>query len=87
MRLWDLYMLYGDQILICFAYTICKFHQSEANSAFEMQFKSPETLLKSDFEGIVDLLQNKLSNDFGCSDDEAIRLLHENMFELRRKRR
>lgn len=44
---------------------------------------SAEDLLRNDFEGIVDLLQNRLAENFGCSDDEAVRMLHVNMYELK----
>ncbi|XP_033628907.1 USP6 N-terminal-like protein [Asterias rubens] len=70
LRLWDIYMLEGDKILIAMSFNLMKMHR--------------RMLLKKDMETIVRYLQESLVNDFGYKDDEAIESLQESIADLRR---
>ncbi|XP_067950772.1 USP6 N-terminal-like protein [Watersipora subatra] len=72
LRLWDVFMLEGERILIPMAYTIFKFHGKK--------------LLKMPMERFVRFLQHDLEQDFGFSDDTVIGSLEPNREELKRSR-
>ena len=68
-RLWDLYLLEGDCILIAMAYNILRMHQ--------------KTLLKMDMDGLMEFLQNTLPKSFGFDDETVIDRLKDCLAELR----
>ncbi|XP_071492603.1 USP6 N-terminal-like protein [Diadema antillarum] len=70
LRLWDIFMLEGDKILISMAYTLMKLHR--------------RVLIKKDMELVVRYLQEQLVIDFGYKDDEVIDSLQEGISELKR---
>ncbi|XP_041452882.1 USP6 N-terminal-like protein isoform X3 [Lytechinus variegatus] len=72
LRLWDIFMLEGDKILISMAYTLMKLHR--------------RVLIKKDMEMVVRYLQEQLVIDFGYRDDEVIDALQEGISELKRSK-
>ncbi|XP_078719712.1 USP6 N-terminal-like protein isoform X2 [Lampetra fluviatilis] len=72
LRLWDIYMLDGERLLIAMAYTTLKLHKKR--------------LMKMEMEGLVGFLQQSLNEDFLYEDHFVIDQLHNNMAELRRNK-
>lgn len=70
LRLWDIYMLEGDRILMAMAFNLMRMHKKH--------------LLKKDMETVVRYLQESLVKDFGYKDDEVIEALQECLADLRR---
>ncbi|XP_022105991.1 USP6 N-terminal-like protein [Acanthaster planci] len=70
LRLWDIYMLEGDKILVAMSFNLMKMHR--------------RMMLKKDMETIVRYLQERLVDDFGFKDDEVIESLQESIADLRR---
>ncbi|XP_014675899.1 PREDICTED: USP6 N-terminal-like protein [Priapulus caudatus] len=70
LRLWDIYVLEGEKLLVAAAYCILKLHR--------------RTLQKMIFEHILEFLSREVEKNFGSDDDEAIDQLQECMAELRR---
>ncbi|XP_038048916.1 USP6 N-terminal-like protein [Patiria miniata] len=70
LRLWDIYMLEGDKILVAMSFNLMKMHR--------------RMMLKKDMETVVRYLQEQLVDNFGYKDDEVIESLQEAMAELRR---
>jgi len=72
-RIWDLYLLEGESIMLTMAYTILKLHR--------------KTLLKMGMDELMEFLQKTLEKDFGFDDDFVIETaLRENLAELRSAR-
>lgn len=70
LRLWDIFILEGDKVLIAMSYNLMKMHK--------------KVLLKKDMEHIVSYLQEQLVEDYGYKDDYTIETLQETLNELRR---
>uniref|UniRef100_H2YCL4 Rab-GAP TBC domain-containing protein n=1 Tax=Ciona savignyi TaxID=51511 RepID=H2YCL4_CIOSA len=70
LRIWDIYILEGERVLTCMAFTTLRIHKHE--------------LKKMDMDGIVRFLQEKLAQNFGFDDDLVIEQLKINMGELKR---
>ncbi|PIK48259.1 putative USP6 N-terminal-like protein-like [Apostichopus japonicus] len=70
LRLWDIFILDGDKVLIAMSYNLMKMHK--------------KVLLKKDMELIVRYLQERLVEDFGYKDDYTIETLQETISELKR---
>ena len=68
LRVWDLFLLLGDIILLAMAYNILKLHS--------------KTLVKMDMDLIADFFQKKLPASFGFEDDYVIDCLRESLEEL-----
>jgi len=69
-RIWDLYLLEGECILLAMAFTILKLHR--------------KTLLKMEMDELMEFLQKTLVDDFGYEDDFVVETaLRENLAELR----
>jgi len=72
-RIWDLYLLHGETIMIAVAYTILKLHR--------------KSLLKMGMDELMEFLQKTLEIDFGYEDDFVIETsLRESLAELRSAR-
>jgi len=72
-RIWDLYLLEGECILLAMAFTILKLHR--------------KTLLKMGMDELMEFLQKTLVEDFGYEDDFVVETaLRENLAELRSAR-
>lgn len=72
-RIWDLYLLHGETIMIAVAYTILKLHR--------------KSLLKMGMDELMEFLQKTLESDFGYEDDVVIETsLRESLAELRSAR-
>jgi len=73
LRIWDLYLLHGERIMIAMAYTILKLHR--------------KTLLKMGMDELMEFLQMTLETDFGYEDDFVVETaLRESLAELRSAR-
>jgi len=59
LRLWDIYLLEGENVMVCAAYTILKVHRKEL-------------LAKKNMDDILNHLQSKIPSDFGMDYDTAI---------------
>lgn len=71
-RVWDVFLYYGDCILIVMAYNIIKMHRS---IFFNINFNNNiflETILKFQMEGFMDFVQQKLSVNFGFTNDQVM---------------
>lgn len=69
-RVWDLYLLEGDTIMIAMAYTILKLHR--------------KPLLKMEMDELMEFLQKTLETDFGYEDDFVIETaLKDSLADLR----
>jgi len=69
-RVWDLYLLEGDTIMIAMAYTILKLHR--------------KSLLKMEMDELMEFLQKTLETDFGYEDDFVIETaLKESLADLK----
>jgi len=72
-RIWDLYLLEGESVLLVMAFTILKLHR--------------KTLLKMGMDELMEFLQKTLVDDFGYEDDFVVETaLRENFNELRSAR-
>eukprot|EP00092_Neocalanus_flemingeri_P032883 GFUD01035762.1.p1 GENE.GFUD01035762.1~~GFUD01035762.1.p1 ORF type:complete len:854 (+),score=257.98 GFUD01035762.1:282-2843(+) len=72
-RIWDLYLLEGECIMIAMAYTILKLHR--------------KTLLKMGMDELIEFLQKTLEADFGYDDDFVVETaLRDSLAELRSAR-
>ena len=67
-RVWDLFLLLGDSVLLAMAYNILKLHS--------------KTLIKMDMDLIVEFFQKTLPSSFGFEDDFVIESLRESVDEL-----
>ena len=68
MRVWDLFLLLGDTVLLAMAYNILKLHW--------------KTIMKMDMELILEFFQTTLPNNFGFDDDFVIESLRESLIEM-----
>jgi len=68
LRVWDLFLLCGDSILLAMAYNILKLHS--------------KTLIKMDMDSIGEFFQKTLPSSFGYEDDFVIESLRESVDEL-----
>ncbi|XP_058055814.1 USP6 N-terminal-like protein [Anopheles bellator] len=71
LRVWDIYMMFGERVLTGMAYTILKMHQTKIRRM-------------KDMDQITDFLQTSLHKHFGFDDDTVIRMLKSSMDELKR---
>eukprot|EP00092_Neocalanus_flemingeri_P004627 GFUD01004986.1.p1 GENE.GFUD01004986.1~~GFUD01004986.1.p1 ORF type:complete len:865 (-),score=218.95 GFUD01004986.1:642-2888(-) len=72
-RVWDVYLLEGESIMIAMAYTILKLHR--------------KSLLKMEMDELMEFLQKTLESDFGYEDDFVIETaLKDSLAELRSSR-
>ncbi|CAL4137182.1 unnamed protein product, partial [Meganyctiphanes norvegica] len=72
LRLWDIYLLIGERLMIAFAYTLLKLHRRQ--------------ITKLDMDQILEYLQKKLEKNFGYDDDLVIENLEKSMEELRKSK-
>ncbi|XP_036375568.1 USP6 N-terminal-like protein [Megalops cyprinoides] len=72
LRIWDIYILEGEKVLIAMSYTILKLHKKH--------------LMKLSMEELVEFLQVTLSKDFFYEDDFVIEQLQSSMSELKRSK-
>ncbi|KAK5981829.1 Rab-GAP TBC domain-containing protein [Trichostrongylus colubriformis] len=69
LRLWDVYILEGDPILLAMALNIMKMHE--------------KSIRKLQMENFMDFIQTTLASDFGYSDDETMFSLREVLSKLK----
>ncbi|CAJ0608471.1 unnamed protein product [Cylicocyclus nassatus] len=69
LRLWDVYILEGDPILLAMALNIMKMHE--------------KSIRKLQMETFMDFIQNTIANNFGYSDDETMYSLREVLSRLK----
>ncbi len=72
LRVWDLFILEGDRVLIAMAFTILQLHRRR--------------LMKQSMDEAIEYLQITLPSEFGLDDDSVIEKLRENMHDLRSQR-
>lgn len=72
LRVWDLYLLEGERVMIAMAYTILWLHRRK--------------LMKMQMDDGIEYLQILVAKDFGYDDDSVIERLRENMHDLRSHR-
>ncbi|VDD91799.1 unnamed protein product [Enterobius vermicularis] len=72
LRLWDVFLLEGDAVLIAMSYNIMKMHQS--------------SIRKLQIENFMNYIQTTLAADFGYSDEVVMRSLEECLRRLRNDR-
>lgn len=72
LRVWDLYLLEGERVLIGMAYNILRIHR--------------RYLMRQGMDELLAHLQVRLAKDFGYEDDVVIEKLREVMHELRSNR-
>ena len=72
LRVWDLYFLEGERVLIAMAYTILWLHRRRMS--------------KMQMDDIIEHLQIHVAKDFGYDDDTVIERLRENMHDLKSHR-
>ncbi|XP_050724776.1 uncharacterized protein LOC127002732 isoform X4 [Eriocheir sinensis] len=70
LRLWDIFVLEGERLLVAFAYSILKLHRRH--------------IARLDMDQILDYLQKKLEKNFGYEDDYVIESLEKAMDELKK---
>ncbi|GAB1605415.1 Hypothetical predicted protein [Argonauta hians] len=70
LRLWDIYMLEGERLLVGMAYNICKMHRRK--------------LARMQMDEILNFLHYQLEKDFGYDDDTVIDQLQLSLEELRK---
>ena len=68
LRVWDLYLLEGERVMIAMAYTILRVHR--------------RYLMKLGMDELIEHLQISLEKDFGFEDDVVIEKLREAISEL-----
>uniref|UniRef100_A0A182NFU7 Rab-GAP TBC domain-containing protein n=1 Tax=Anopheles dirus TaxID=7168 RepID=A0A182NFU7_9DIPT len=71
LRVWDIYMMFGERVLTAMAYTILKIHKSAL-------------LRMKDMDEVTDFLQTRLHQKFGYDDDHVIKVLQNSLDELKR---
>lgn len=71
LRIWDIFLLDGERVLVAMAYTILKLHKNKLMKLKEL-------------DSITTFLQSALYKDFGYENDFVIRTLELSMDELRR---
>uniref|UniRef100_A0A915DQC0 Rab-GAP TBC domain-containing protein n=1 Tax=Ditylenchus dipsaci TaxID=166011 RepID=A0A915DQC0_9BILA len=71
-RVWDVFLYYGDSILIAMAYNIIKMHR--------------KTILKQQLEQFMDFIQTRLAEDFGFTNDRTMESLEECLKRLQSDR-
>ncbi|XP_035890806.1 USP6 N-terminal-like protein isoform X1 [Anopheles stephensi] len=71
LRVWDIYMMFGERVLTVMAYTILKIHKSKL-------------LRMKDMDQVTDFLQTSLHKQFGYDDDHVIKVLQSSMDELKK---
>ncbi|XP_050069345.1 USP6 N-terminal-like protein isoform X1 [Anopheles maculipalpis] len=71
LRVWDIYMMFGERVLTAMAYTILKIHKSRL-------------LRMKDMDQVTDFLQTSLHKQFGYHDDHVIKVLQHSMDELKK---
>uniref|UniRef100_A0A182QH21 Rab-GAP TBC domain-containing protein n=1 Tax=Anopheles farauti TaxID=69004 RepID=A0A182QH21_9DIPT len=71
LRVWDIYMMFGERVLTAMAYTILKIHKSAI-------------LRMKDMDEVTDFLQTRLHKKFGYEDDHVIKVLQNSLDELKR---
>ncbi|KAK6030695.1 TBC domain protein [Ostertagia ostertagi] len=69
LRLWDVYILEGDPVLLAMALNIMKMHE--------------KSIRKLQMENFMDFIQNTLASNFGYSDDETMFSLREVLSKLK----
>ncbi|CAI5441707.1 unnamed protein product [Caenorhabditis angaria] len=72
MRLWDVFLIEGDPILIAMSLNIMKMHE--------------KFIRKSTMESFMEFIQNDIANNFGYSDDETMYSLRETLTKLKSDR-
>ncbi|ESO88918.1 hypothetical protein LOTGIDRAFT_72266, partial [Lottia gigantea] len=72
LRLWDIYMLEGDRLLVAMSYCIIKIHKRKIN--------------RMQMDDLLEFFQSKLEKDFVYEDDVVIEQLQICMEELRKAR-
>uniref|UniRef100_A0A0N5D3N9 Rab-GAP TBC domain-containing protein n=1 Tax=Thelazia callipaeda TaxID=103827 RepID=A0A0N5D3N9_THECL len=72
LRLWDVFLLEGDVILIAMAYNIMKMHE--------------KTIRKMQMENFMEYIQTVISQDFGFSDEDTMKSLQECLRKLQNDR-
>ncbi|XP_037041912.1 USP6 N-terminal-like protein isoform X7 [Bradysia coprophila] len=71
LRIWDIYMIEGERVVVAMAFTILRLHRTK--------------LLKmKDMDLMTDFLQSQLHKDFGYDDDYVIRAVEQSMVDLKR---
>ncbi|EDW47794.1 USP6 N-terminal-like protein isoform X2 [Drosophila sechellia] len=70
LRVWDIFMLDGDRVILSMAITILYLHKDEL-------------LRLKDMDAIIEYLQVRLHKNFGYSDDDAIQALERVMKKLK----
>lgn len=73
LRLWDIFLMDGDKVLICGAYTILKIHQKQL-------------LAKKSMDDLLDYIQSKIPSDLNLDNDKAIETYQKCMEDLHRKK-
>lgn len=72
LRLWDVFLVEGDCILIAMAFNIMKMHE--------------KSIRKHSMESFMEFIQNDIAQDFGYSDDEVMYSLRETLSKLKSDR-
>ncbi|KAB7503900.1 USP6 N-terminal-like protein [Armadillidium nasatum] len=72
LRLWDIYLLEGERLLVAMGYTILKLHRRQ--------------IMKLDMDQILAYIQKRLELNFGYDDDYVVESLEKNMDELRKSK-
>ncbi|XP_032596898.1 USP6 N-terminal-like protein isoform X2 [Drosophila grimshawi] len=70
LRVWDIFLLDGDRVILAMAVTILYLHKDEL-------------LRLKDMDAIIEYLQVKLHKNFGYNDDDAVQALERIMKKLR----
>ncbi|XP_047736203.1 uncharacterized protein LOC108677625 [Hyalella azteca] len=70
LRLWDVYLVEGERLLLAAGYTILKLHR--------------RAIQQRDMEKILDFIQKELVLDFGYPDDEMMLAVRKSLEELRK---
>ncbi|XP_055636915.1 USP6 N-terminal-like protein isoform X3 [Toxorhynchites rutilus septentrionalis] len=71
LRVWDIYMMFGERVLTAMAYTILKIHKVKL-------------LRMKDMDQITEFLQTTMYKNFGYDDDTVIKTLQVAMYELKK---
>ncbi|XP_052899449.1 USP6 N-terminal-like protein isoform X2 [Anopheles moucheti] len=71
LRVWDIYMMFGERVLTAMAYTILKIHKTKI-------------IRMKDMDQVTDFLQTSLHKQFGYDDDFVIKALQNSMDELKK---
>ena len=69
LRVWDIFLLDGDQVILAMAFNILKLHQ--------------KNILKLDMEQLMEFFQKGLTTDFGFEDEVVIESLKDCLSELK----